>query len=97
MAFLYYIGFLAIILLVSYLVERPKMFSEKIKALTDEVDELKKVIIMKDELYKNLKFNDNHWMSKLISLQADYLFVQYEISQAVLKNKKGLQKLKHKE
>ena len=73
---------------VSYLVERPKMFSKKIKALTGEIDELKKAMVAKDELYENLKFNDNHWMSKLISLQADYLFVQYEISQTVLKNKK---------
>lgn len=61
---------------------------KNITNLNHEIESLKNGIIEKDSLFENLKFLSNDSVSKITSLYADFLLVQYDISSKYLRTKK---------
>lgn len=84
-----------IINLISYNIKEPriKLQNENLKLgktildLQKEIEFLRRGISEKDELYNNLKLHDNKSVSKITSLYADFLLVQYDISSNYLRTK----------
>jgi hypothetical protein len=58
-----------------------------ISSLNKEIKELNKGIYLKDQLYESLKIEDKNTFTRISSLFADFLLVQFDISSRYLKSK----------